>query len=234
MKIRTFAILFSLNGSLFAQGTMQSVFPPGYENLAGNSADQVFSGSREFQEIFRASSLASTWRTPVQITDIAFRLNENSSSFNASYPRIEIRLSTTARAPETITTVWSENSGPDAKTVYLHDNVTLVAPGGLPVNPFELRFHLDSPFSYDPANGHLAMYIKPTASGAGGTRTIDAEGLPGGASASAWATTSNFVVPAPYSLITEFTWVNIPEPGSVWLVASGLFAIFMSIRKGRS
>jgi hypothetical protein len=130
-----------------------------------------------------------------------------------------------------MSTLWSQNSGPDAKTVYLHDNLTLQAPGGKPINPFEIRFHMDTPFDYDPASGHLAMYIKPTPSGQGGTRNIDAQSYANHMTAPAAAITSNFIGPAAYGLITEFSWTAIPEPKSGVLMVFGAIIVFRMIRR---
>lgn len=76
-----------------AAQTNRTVLPPGFATQNGDLADPVFEMPFEFQQIYRSSSVSATWQTPVRITEIAFRMNEASSSFSAVIPRVEIRLS---------------------------------------------------------------------------------------------------------------------------------------------
>src|SRR5438105_14427956 len=125
MKRWILAILCSL-GSALAQGTMQAVVPFGLANQNGNGNDSLFEGPGQTQELFRGSYLASQWQTPVAINGIAFRVAHGSaSSLQATFPRIEIRFSTSAHTPENMSVFYSVNKGADETTVFLHDNVSL-------------------------------------------------------------------------------------------------------------
>jgi hypothetical protein len=232
-------ILVAFETTIFAQAD-RLVVPIGFENQPGNASDGVLFTGGELQQMFRASSLQATWSTPVRITGVAFRVTEGAAaSFNAVVPRIEFRMSTSSRPLEQMSTSYNLNKGLDEMIVYAHDNVVLSGAAGQTVNPFDLKFAFDQPFTYDPAGGNLLMYMNSTGSGAGG-RNIDShifgDGISVGSSPVAYTGNSgpggsNSVIP--YALINEFTWVAIPEPSVMLLVLPALVMMLIGASKRR-
>lgn len=232
MKRLWLLMMLVLNGSAVEQ-TNKTVFPPGLENQNGNAGDSTFSGGvPQYQELFRASALATTWQTPVKITSVAFRVAEGGNqSFDAVVPRVEIRFSTTLRPPEEMSTIYSINKGADEKTVFNHSNVRIMATGDQPVNPFEVRFSFAEPFVYDPSQGHLLMYLAHDSPTLPSDRGIDAHSFGELDESSPFASYGGggFVSPTAYGLVTQFEWVAIPEPQLIPLISVGLF-VMMAVK----
>jgi hypothetical protein len=210
--------------------TNRTVLPPGFENQPGGAYDPLFISSQEFQQIFRASA---TFSGPVEITGIAFRVGSNlGSSFSAVIPRVEIRLSTSSRAPEAMTTSWASNRGSDETIVFSQNNVAFSGAGDQSINPFALRLIFSTPFLYNREAGHLAMDIRTTVQSGPGNQTIDAKSFQ-----SLSTSPVGSVIPtadpllhlvAPYGLITEFSWTAIPEPTTVGFPVSALSVFLIS------
>lgn len=213
--------------------TNRTVFPAEFANTPGNIQEDVFGSATDYQELFRASSLAEKWSTPVQITAIAFRVGEGGpDQFNAVVPHLEVRMSTTSRAPEQMARDYASNKGADEKIVFNKNNVRILATGNQAINPFEVRFEFDEPFIYDPTKGHLLFHL--TFEGLVlGDRSLDAHTF--GGPASEWPLASYgsgaFVVPTGFGSIPEFTWVAIPEPGSGAMLFLGLIGVALRDRR---
>lgn len=201
--------------------TNRTVVPAGFENQAGNTSDSILFTQSQIQQLFRASALQ--WDGPVQITGVAFRVTDGTSSFSAVVPRIEIYMSTSALAPERLTPNYFSNRGPDETAVFLRDNVFLIGRAGQNVNPFDLRVTFDQPFTYDSSRGNLLMYIKTFGSGVG-ARNIDSQIYAGNLANSpvvSTGTSAPFGGIAGYALINEFSTVAVPEPSVGCLILLG-------------
>jgi hypothetical protein len=213
--------------------------PPDLAIQPGNATDSSLQVESSYQQLLRGSSLSSVWTTPVRITGIAFRVEEHAiAGFAAVIPKVEIRLSTTGRSLERMSQSWDVNKGGDEKIVYQHDNVSLFGAAAEPFSPFDLRFELDEPFLYDPKAGNLAMLFVTSGSASSGAREIDASFF-GAMNTPSMAFRQDFAAPTPYGLVSEFSWVAVPEPKTWWLVCGGaaLLRIGGGLRgqaKGRS
>lgn len=132
-----------------------------------------------------------------------------------------------------MTRFWNQNSGPDATVVFLHDNVSLFSASSDAVKPFDIRFQLDQPFTYDPQGGHLAMLLATPGPPIGSSPTrIDAESFGSLGTSPSGAVTPNFIAPTGYGLITEFRWIAVPEPRpSLLIITSILVLLLAQIRK---
>lgn len=222
-KMKLLAVLAAVFYSTAEAQTNKTVAPSGFEGQNGNSADSTFQSPTELQQLFRGSSLATDWARPVAITAIAFRVTDGAvGSFNATIPRVEIRLSSTSRSPEQMALTWDANKGSDGSTVYLHDNVSLFASAGRSVNPFELWFELDRPFVYDPSSANLLLFIKTSGTMPAGTRSVDSHGYSTFDSTVPFASFgSTFSTPSAYGLVTEFSAFVVPEPSISVLTVTG-------------
>jgi hypothetical protein len=228
MKRLTLTMIFCLSVCVQqARGqTNKTVVPFGFENQNGNSVDSPFNSTAlEYQELFRGSLLATVWQAPVVITGFAFRVEAGSnSSFDAVFPQIEIRFSTSSRTPEQMAQSYFSNRGVDEKIVYLKENVRVFATGNQPVNPFEISFKFESPFTYNPQQGNLLVYLKHgQAAGGGRILGVDAQMFGSLNSTTPYASfgSGTFGSPSAYGAIPEFEWFAIPEPGILMLLTLG-------------
>jgi hypothetical protein len=230
VKRLVFIGLLVATGFIHAAETNQVVLPPGLENKGGNFNNEKLQLPGEVQQIYASSLFSSPTQSPILITEIAFRVVDGlSRNYNATIPYVEIQLSTSVRTPAQMSKFWSQNHGADVSTVYAHDDVRLSATGTQVVNPFELRFQLDHPFLFDSRNGGLAMLLKTSGNGEflGGT-VVDAQAY-GPLTASSFVAgmdSQTNLAPDGYGIITQFSFVTVPEPSSVALIGMA-FGVFL-------
>jgi hypothetical protein len=217
-------LIFGLNTSVEAQ---QIVSPgtTGYLNAF------PFEAPMRLQQVYGASDFSSL-TGPAYLTQIAFRPLNPQTSFIG---QIEIRLSTTSNSPDGLSSAFSSNVG---------GNEILGYSGPLPisidsseVNNFSFVINLQIPFLYNPAAGNLLIdYKNFTGHGSaspiyfGAANVIDSVSRIwtfGNANALVASTTDTI------GLITEFTFVPVPEPSSLALVAAGIFGALCYRRKGK-
>lgn len=201
---------------VFSQ-TNQSVAPSGLglETRNGNSTDNVFISPNERWQLFESSALP--WATPVGISSVSFRVNDGGASLNTVIPRVEITMSTSSRTASSMSTIYSENVGPNELLVYAHDNVSLFSPGGPGPNPFQITFQFDKLFIYDPTAGNLFFRLSNSGFGQSG---IDVEA--GGVN---YALYAPGVLPFPVGrgIVAQFSWSPIPEADVSILLSMGFF-----------
>lgn len=234
MKFSILAIVFAFGLMAKAQ-TNKTVFPIGFEDENGNSAENTFSGLvPTYQQLFRASSLTPAWPTPVKITGVAFRVADGaSSSFDAVIRDLDIRLSTTPVTPEFMNSSYFANRGTDELSVFSRENIAIFATGGLPQNPFEVKFTFDSPFVYDPSSGNLLMYIAnngPSGAPTPREQALDAHTFGALDSTTPFASVRGSGVSNARGLVAEFAWVAVPEPGVLTLIGIGVGLIGCAAR----
>jgi len=153
-----------------------------------------------------------------QITQISF--DTGAGALNVTLPNVQISLSTTARAPDGLSTTFSDNVGADSTVVF--SGALHLSSSGL--GSYEVRIPLQQSFNYDWRAGNLLLDVRnfqtivpqPTV-------LFNAAGVVGDSSSLAIA----FDVNSPTAqlgsgaLLTEFT-VVVPEPRSVALFALSL------------
>jgi len=71
---------------------------------------------------------------------------------------VEIRLSTTSRAADNLSTNFFENVGSDETVVYSGTRSIFFSPSG--VGQFDFSFSFQQPFFFDPTRGHLLVEIR--------------------------------------------------------------------------
>jgi hypothetical protein len=205
--------------------TNRTVLPPGLETQPGNTYFPLFSSAADLQQFFRSSTFPSAG--PVQITSVAFRVGRGLGSFSAVIPTVRIHLTTSTRTPEQMTSNWNLNKGSDDAIVYDHFSVSLFSQANQQVNPFDLRFDLDTPFVYDPRLGSLAMMLDIVPASSIGTQTLDVSD-----SAALGFYVKGILAPISRGLVTEFSWVAIPEPEiASLLIGPALFAFARWLRQ---
>jgi hypothetical protein len=217
----------------WAGETNQTVFPESFKNEVGDGALALFTPLvPTYQQLFAPTTFANVWNGPVSISQIAFRVTDGASAFNSTVPHIEIHLSTSLKTPQNMSQTWQENRGVDAAIVYNHDDVSISSPGGDGINPFQVVFRLDQPFTYDPSNGSLLMYIE-SINGNPGASSLDAQTFSSLASSPFGSSINQKQVNA-YGMITEFTWTSIPEPNAIILLFVGLCLVVKKVKNSHS
>jgi hypothetical protein len=138
------------------------VSPAGYQNTAGasNNAIPFVWNIPRYQQVYSASDLTNM--IGQQVTSIAFRVDEK-PGFNGnyaggfSYSTIQIRLSITPLAVDALTTNLDTNPSSNPITVFNGPYVVPLLIGNQPINPFDLRFSFQTPYTY--AGGNLLVDI---------------------------------------------------------------------------
>lgn len=167
------------------------------------------------------------------IHTIYFRADENARPGfgNANFTDVEVRLSTTSREPDGLSTLFSENIGADETTVFGRGALSLNWSGA----SFVTGIQFDRPFLYNPAAGNLLLDMRNY--GPTDFPELDAFDIAGDAisiaigradSLSGFATSTR-------ALATLF-WVDIvpiPEPSTTALLLLGLLALGWKWRRAK-
>lgn len=162
---------------------------------------------------------------------IYFRTDESSVpiSGSASFSDVEFRFSTTSREPDGLSTLFSENIGPDETTVFGRGSLNLNWSQG----SFVTGIPLDRPFLYNPAAGNLLLDMRNY--GAGDIPSLDAFAVFG----DSVSIVGNEEVNSPvgdaftHGLATLF-WVDIvpiPEPSTTALLFLVLVTLGWKFRR---
>lgn len=118
--------------------------------------------SQRYQQVYAASNFASL-SGPQSITQIAFRPDAGAGfAFATTIPSIEIRLSTTTRAPNDLSAVFAENVGANDTVVFagaLSLSSSFEGPDAGP-KTFDIVIDLQTPFIYAPGVGNLLLDIR--------------------------------------------------------------------------
>src|SRR5882762_9208339 len=195
-----------------------SVFVPNsLENTDGNNATvapfSIGADTIRYQQVYGASEFLGLAPFGGDITVISFRDDiVFGGSFDKELPNIEIRLSTTTRGPDTLSSDFSENRGSDETIV--------LGPGPLAVDGARgaiVGINLAHRFSYNPQAGNLLMEVVNV--GGGTTTAFDAVNVQGDSVSRVFALGSSGNRPVIDSarLVTDFIIIPVPEPNTLGL-----------------
>lgn len=169
--------------------------------------------------------------TGVLISGLYFRADERAlpSSGSASFSDVEFRLSTTSRQPDGLSTLFSENIGPDETTVFGRGPITLNWSQG----SFITHIPFAHPFLYNPATGNLLLDVRNY--GTGDMPSFDAYGVLG----DSVSVVGNEQIGSPvgelftFGLATLFwaDFVPIPEPSTTALLFLGGLTLIWKFRR---
>jgi hypothetical protein len=189
----------------------------------GNTGFDVFvRGPARFQQVYDASIFqplvesGGGW-----IYEVDFR--PNGQPVGATVARVQLNMSTTASAPDSLNTFFDLNVGRDDTQVFGPRSLTLL--GDL---QFQLWVTLPQPFFYNPAIGNLLLDFRIYQGIEPFNRAeLDAFELPGDSVSSLYAFGGAAGLPATgqlstLGLATAFHIIPVPEPSTMVLLTLGL------------
>jgi hypothetical protein len=236
--------MIALIVGLFSNAALAStiILPPG-NDLPQEEVPNAFPiGAVQpgrYQQVYSSEDFPAG---PISVSSLSFRIDWVSQSgmpsdFSAIIQSIDILLSTTARDPDGLSAVFSDNVGEDLTLVFtgLLD-LGSVDPGE-PEDPaqFHVTIHFQREFSYDPQNGNLlfearnhtgtnlpngnAIFYAAATSAGDGTSRVYEFFDPLGAAVQIGRLDS-------FGLVTSFAFTSVPEPGSFLLLGGGVAGLW--------
>jgi hypothetical protein len=187
--------------------------PRDLTNTDGNSAAR-FPDLKRLQEAY-SSSYFSFIGTPIDISEIRFRLDK-SSGFYTGNPELELRMSTTLSSADRLNASFSSNTGTDEIIVFPRSQLSW---NSSPTASFEIVIPLPNHFQYDPQRGNLLLDFSIFNPG-GGLGQLDVQVKDGDGlsilGSTALPSVGQFDSAA---FVTEFTYTLVPEPPTMSLLS---------------
>lgn len=246
IRFAVVCLLYAVNHPFRSNAAAVPVFGPAaaQTNLNGNSFLTPFDtpDPARFQQVFD-SSLFGALPGGGYIATVSFRVDATSGhSFMATIPTIQLSFSTTTRAADGLSAIFSENIGPDVFTVLGPGSVELSGAGGGGFTGFHVSFIFDSnPFFYNPADGNLLLDFQIFDGLRNGTppgiAILDAFMVSGDGISSVYgsgATMPSSGLASTVGLATALRIIPVPEPSTYSLCAVGLGLLWLTWRKRQS
>ena len=148
----------------------------------GNGFPFSYSSSAHYQQVYDASQFMVLGTNGGSINYIGFRYHGNYNTASMTYNSMVVRLSTTLKPVDNLSSIFAENLGADAGIVFSGRYVLGVTPPPadhqLHPWPFPMFIFFNTPFQYNPAAGNLLLDIQWTyASLYGGTGPPDPDSV---------------------------------------------------------
>jgi hypothetical protein len=206
------------------------VVPNSLANVEGNSAAETDPNSRE-QQVY-ASSQFSALGSSAYITQMAFRPDAQfGSAFTATNSFLQVDLSTTARTPGGLSTVFAENVGVDNTVVYSGSITFSSAFTGPPEGPkdFDVIINFTKPFLYTPTAGNLLADFRTVGPLWGSQNSymdfVRDSGTFGVVSTLAANINAPSGITSAEGYVTRFSFTPVPEPAALVLGAEAALAL---------
>jgi hypothetical protein len=116
-----------------------------------------------YQQVYDRSEFAGFAAGGEYITQLAFRVHSPGIAFSASIGSLQVNLSTTPKAPDTLSATFADNVGSDDTIVFPAASVdfsTSVAGPADGPQAFDMVITFTTPFLYDPSKGNLLVDIR--------------------------------------------------------------------------
>jgi hypothetical protein len=209
------------------------VLPNSNEAVEGNSNSAFFhltssvGSDFKIQQVYDASEFGSA---PTVITQIAFRPDGFlGDAFSPTTLRdFYVKLSTTSKSVDGLSSSFLENPGPDETVVFSSDLTISSSNIGSPPG-FDILIDLAVPFMYDPNVGNLLLEMQnPSINNLTSTTGVDAVDTIGDSVSFIVGRVGGVTANFNFSLgmVTRFT--TVPEPFSLVLFALGMSLTFGS------
>lgn len=211
------------------EGNGNNAFPFDIDNPFFDSIGLDIESMR-YQQVYDASEFSFSSQ-PSLITQILFRPDGVfEQTFVSTLPDIQINLSTTAAAPDALSSVFADNIGSDETTVFNRGSLSLTSNNLGPIGgpkEFDIVIELENPFLYDPTLGNLLLDVRNFAGGR--TLPFDAENTVGDATSRVFSLNveDGVGLTDTTGLVTAFVATpvevpSVPEPANViGLLAAG-------------
>jgi hypothetical protein len=206
-----------------AAATNTLVVPIERATQFGEGAAAVYD---QFQQVYPASLFGHAEASQIYLHGVAFRVDENLVSTEATFPRLDIYLSTFRGSFSEIYPFPNGNWGEDRVLLFSAENFRVSLPGASSTADFGLEFTFDKPFLYDRNAGQLVLdIISPTDLGT--QLGIDA-GRPAGDEPGRMLTLGGWGAGV---LTTEFLYSPVPEPRVLAIALAGLLPLMLRFRR---
>lgn len=216
------------------------VLPPGTEDRPGNRMETIVGNeeSTRFQQFFSADVLSPAMPNGAWISGISFRRDDQTlRSGEVAFQSVEVILATTDRTINSVSPVFAENLGPDARSVYSQGPVAWSLrhiPGR--ANPFDAVLRFSAPFLYDPSKGNLLIDVRLI--GADSDAALDVDGpsiVP--PEIAFFVRASTAINPSIQAgdlnggaYVTQISFSPIPEPSAIAFFAFGFVIMLSTLR----
>ena len=198
------------------------VSPSAYEDIEGEgSVNADCCPPFRYQQVFPAADFAALGNKPHWLVDFTVRPDQSvTSPRTVHFPDNEIRLSTTQRGPPNLSLVFDDNLGSDFMQFYrgpLNPVADVDGPGPGPREFYNADFPAGvTPFLYDPSQGNLLFDVIAWQGVSPSPRGDKVPGIQTALYASNPLATQGFRDAAS---IFQFTFIPVPEPSSLTLLA---------------
>jgi hypothetical protein len=164
MKVRRLSLALSIIAVLLAHGAIPIVVPNESATQEGNDYSTRPFGSinMHYQQVYDASQFAALSTRGAFVRLIEFRFDCVQQVGGASYTNVQVNLSTTAKGPDQLSSVFAENVGTNDNRVFGPGRFSNFGGGdGCPDIWDGIHYlRLDTPFFYNPAEGNLLMEVR--------------------------------------------------------------------------
>ena len=229
------AVILAANMAVAADAFL--VVPDHLRSREGNSAGWPFTfqnasiTSRRYQQVFDSSQFGFIQPAGGYIKELWFRADQYLTFGNAAdfLDNVEISMGITARSPDSLSPLFSENIGGLYSTVYGPSPLLVETSIGW------TKVSFSNPFLYNPADGHLLIDIRTTDTTEYpfAQRTLDAEETMGDSISSVFANDVNSPsgLVSTRGLVTQFRVEPVPEPSAWALMGLGICGMWCFLRR---
>jgi hypothetical protein len=185
------------------------VVPHELENSYGDAGGDIGLSGAPTQLIYAASEFSGLSVGQIVIKGVAFRLDESAagSSLDAVIPSLSLIMGVYRGD---LSSVNGFVPLANQALVYGARDLHLTAQPGL---GFNATFRFQTPYTYDPQNGNLVIFVGSAAGGLGQLKSFDGQIAPG---RGVLVEETGPVFPAnvaPVLFATQFSYSSVPEPG---------------------